>query len=214
MPCRPTLIILTLLMLVTGCGKQSELPALVPGAVVIALGDSITHGTGAAAGEDYPTLLGEATGWQMINAGIPGDTAGAARQRIEPLLSAHQPDLVIVELGGNDFLRRRKPAEVKADLAVILGIIEEAGVPAVLVAVPHFSVLRATLGALDDAPLYSELAEEAGVLLIPDLLSDILSREDWRADAIHPNATGYRALAGGIHEHLQAAGLAARVTGE
>lgn len=202
------LLLSAALLLVAGCGRTPDLPTLPAGAVVLALGDSITHGTGAGRGDSYPTLLGRATGWEVINAGIPGDTAQAARQRIGPLLAQHRPDLVIVELGGNDFLRRRDPAEVRADLDAILSRIAAAGVPAVLVAVPQFSVLRATVGALNDAPIYRELADEQNLLLIPDLLAGILSREEWRADPVHPNAAGYRALAAGIHEALQEAGVA------
>ncbi|TXS96532.1 arylesterase [Parahaliea maris] len=202
------LILSASLLCVASCSETTDLPTLQAGAVVLAFGDSITHGTGAGSGQNYPTLLGQATGWEIINAGIPGDTAQAARERIEPLLSRHRPDLVIVELGGNDFLRRRNPAEVKVDLEAILSRVAAAGVPAVLVSVPQFSVLRATMGALNDSPIYRELADERDLLLIPDLLSDILSREEWKADPVHPNAAGYQALASGIHAALQGAGIA------
>jgi acyl-CoA thioesterase-1 len=90
-----SLILLTL----TACGsEQPKYPSLVEGAVVLAFGDSITHGTGARSGEDYPSVLAQRTGWQLVNAGLPGDTADRARERIAPLLDKHAPELVIIEL--------------------------------------------------------------------------------------------------------------------
>ena len=82
---------------------------------MLAFGDSVTHGTGAKQGEDYPARLAERTGWKVVNAGIPGDTASAAKARIDGMLRETAPAMVIVELGGNDFLRRRVDRDIKED---------------------------------------------------------------------------------------------------
>jgi acyl-CoA thioesterase I len=111
-------LVATLAWPLFGC-RQSPTQAAIPsGATVLAFGDSITHGTGAAQGEDWPTFLAARTGWNLVNAGIPGDTAQGGRARIASLLSQHQPALVIVGLGGNDFLRRRAADQVNLDGAV------------------------------------------------------------------------------------------------
>jgi acyl-CoA thioesterase-1 len=199
---------LAALVLLSGCADESRYSALGPGAVVLAFGDSVTHGTGAGRGEDYPSRLALATGWRVINAGIPGDTAGQARERIEPLLAEHSPSLVIVALGGNDFLRQRSPAAVKEDLRAIVQSVRGAGALPVLVAVPRLSLLRATVGALDDSPIYAELADEEGVLLVEGLFSEVLSDEALRADPIHPNAAGYQVFAAGLDGAFREAGLA------
>lgn len=195
------------LSLLAACGGGFDFEPLPGDSVVLAFGDSVTHGTGAPAGEDYPRHLQALTGWQVVNAGVPGDTAQAARERLPGLLQAHQPELVIVELGGNDFLRRRPERDVREDLRSMLGMVREQGAVPVLVAVPRLSLLRASVGALADASLYETLAAEEGVLLVPDVFSRVLSDDALRADAIHPNAKGYRRLAEGIAEVLETAGL-------
>ena len=196
-----------LLLLAPGCGNETRLPPLQPGAVVLAFGDSITAGLGAGPGEDFPARLAAATGWQVVNAGVSGDTAREARERLAPLLAKWQPDLVIVELGGNDFLRQTPAARVGGYLREIVRDAQAAGAGVALVAVPRLSLLRASVGALSDSPIYAEIAAEEGVILIPDVLADILSDAGLRADEIHPNTAGYRQLAEGIREALAARGL-------
>ncbi len=196
-----------LLLLAPGCGKETRLPPLQPGAVVLAFGDSITAGLGAGPGEDFPARLAAATGWQVVNAGVSGDTAREARERLAPLLAKWQPDLVIVELGGNDFLRQTPAARVGGYLRKIVRDAQASGASVALVAVPRLSLLRASVGALSDSPVYADIAAEEGVILIPDVLADILSDAGLRADEIHPNAAGYRQLAEGIREELAARGL-------
>lgn len=200
-------LLLALAVVVTGCSEESRHPALAPGSVVLAFGDSVTWGTGAGRGEDFPSLLAARTGWQVVNAGVPGDTAAQARERIGDLLLQHDPALVIVELGGNDFLRKRPDTDVEADLRAILRAVKSHGAIPVLVAVPRLSLLRAGVGALRDAPLYARLAEEESVLLVPDVFSGVLSQESLRADSVHPNRAGYEEFAVGLAAALQRAGL-------
>ncbi|MBK9447037.1 MAG: arylesterase [Betaproteobacteria bacterium] len=194
-------------LLLAACGRSEKLPALPRGSVVLAFGDSVTFGTGAAPGQDWPSVLAELSGWRIVNAGVPGDTAEAARQRIAPLLDEHRPALVIVELGGNDFLRRRPQKQVKEDLRQILSVIRASGAHAVLVAVPELSLLGAVTRRPDDAPIYAELAKEEKLPLIPDVFAGILARPELCADQIHPNAQGYRQMAEGVQAALKKTGL-------
>jgi acyl-CoA hydrolase len=128
---------------------------------------------------------------------------------LQPLLAQHRPDLVIVELGGNDFLRKTPPARVRGYLQEIIREASGSGAMVALVAVPRLSLLRASVGALADSSIYAELAAQEGALLIPDIFSDVLSDNDLRADEIHPNALGYEQLAQGIRAALAEAGLIA-----
>lgn len=202
-----TILAFLFVFLVTACSEKPAFQPLAEGTVVLAFGDSVTHGTGASRGEDYPTRLARKSGWDIVNAGIPGDTARAAKSRIDGLLQENQPTLVIVELGGNDFLRRHATSEVKEDLRVILRAVKAAGALPVLVGVPELSVFRAGIGRLADAVIYAELAKEEEVLLVNDVFSSVLSDPSLRADQIHPNAEGYRMLAEGIASALSRAGL-------
>lgn len=198
-------LVLLFSCLLAACKEAPKYQALAPGAVVLAFGDSVTHGTGAGSGEDYPARLAQRSGWRVVNAGIPGDTAAAAKSRIEAALQETNPAMVIVELGGNDFLRRRAEGEVKEDLRAILQAVKKSGATPVLVAVPQFAIVL--VGSLSDSAIYAELAKEEKVLLVEEVFSDVLSDASLRADRIHPNANGYRKLADGIATILSKAGL-------
>lgn len=189
------------------CGRRPKLAAVDPGETVLAFGDSVTFGTGAQSGEDWPALLATATGWRVVNGGLPGDTAEQAAPRLRALLDEHRPALVLIEIGGNDFLRRRSQREVKEDLRTLVRTAREAQARVVLVAVPELSLLGIVAGRPADSPIYAELADEEGVSVVEDVFADVLGRPELRADRIHPNAAGYREMAEGIRRGLADAGL-------
>lgn len=193
--------------LLAACGKKVRLKGIPPGQVVLAFGDSVTFGTGAAAGEDWPSLIAAKTGWRVLNAGIPGDTVESAKVRIKALLDEHHPALVIVEIGGNDFLRRRPQSVIKEDLRSIVQQVRLFGSQLVLIGVPELSLLAVVAGKPSDSTIYRDLAEEENVALVSDVFSDVLGRPELRADKIHPNAAGYRQMADGILIQLKKLGL-------
>lgn len=198
-------------LLLAGCGRRTPpLAALPAGATVLALGDSLTHGTGAAPAESYPSRLAELTGWQLINAGVPGDTTAQARERLAALLAEHRPRLVLLSIGGNDFLRQRPEAETRANLAAMLEAVAATGAQVVLVAVPRPAVMAALLRSLDDHPLYEALAAEHRVPLLAGGWAAVLSDPTLRADRVHANAAGYARFARELHAFLREAGLAPR----
>lgn len=199
-----------LALFLAACGGKPQYAPLPAGTPVLAFGDSVTHGTGAGEGQDYPTRLAAITGWNIVNAGIPGDTAAAARDRIADALAEAQPRLVLVELGGNDFLRKRPEAAVKEDLREILAEVRRFGAQPVIVAVPRFSVIGAVGGGLPDAEVYEQLAEEEKLPLVPKVFAAVLSDNKLKSDQIHPNAEGYRQMAAGIAERLEKLGLLAK----
>ena len=201
------LVLVAMALALASCSNETKHAPIDRGSTVLAFGDSITYGTGAPPGEDFPNHLAARSGWRIVNAGIPGDMARDAGARLGPLLREHQPVAVLVELGGNDFLRQRPESAVKEDLRGILNTVRESGALPILLAVPRFSMLRATVGALSDSAIYAELAEEEGVPLVNGVLSSVLSDETLRADPIHPNAAGYQRLASDMAEVLGALGL-------
>jgi acyl-CoA hydrolase len=200
-------LLLLAIFLLAGCHDTPRLAALPAGSAVLAFGDSITFGTGASPGEDYPSRLAARSGWQVHNAGIPGDTAEAARDRVRQALAETRPALVIVEIGGNDFLRRRPEALVKEDLRAIVAAIRQSGAQVVLIAVPRLSLIGAVAGKLPDSKIYGELASEEKLPLVDGVLAAILADPSLKADPIHPNAMGYRRMAEGIAEQLHRTGL-------
>jgi len=112
-----------------------------------------------------------------------------------------------VEIGGNDFLRRRSQADVKQDIRQIIAASRSSGAAVVLVAVPEFSLFAVAAEKPSDAALYAELGKEEKIPVIAGLFSGVLSQSDLRADTIHPNAKGYRVMADGLFAELKKIGL-------
>jgi acyl-CoA hydrolase len=191
------------------CGRKPRLAALPAGAAVLALGDSITSGTGAAPQASYPAVLAGLTGWNVVNAGVPGDTSAGALARLPGLLQEHAPQLVLVSIGGNDFLRRLPVADTRANIRRIAEEAGRAGAQVVLVAIPEASALAAATRSLGDHPLYEELASELKLPLHAGGWAEVLGDPALRSDPIHANAAGYQAFARGLASRLREVGLLA-----
>ncbi len=194
----------------TACGKKAavlsgqRLPA---GAKVLALGDSITQGVGAAPELAYPAVLASLTGLNVVNGGVSGDVSAQALERLPVLLAEHQPALVIVSIGGNDFLRRVAAQETTTHIRRIVVASQQAGAQVLLVAVPQ-PTLGAAMGAgLSDHPLYAALARELKLPLHAGGWAKVLGDEALKSDQIHANAAGYQVFAQGLAATLRAAGF-------
>ncbi len=177
------------------------------GATVLALGDSLTHGTGATPEASFPSVLAGLTGWAVVNAGVPGDTAALALERAGPLLQSHQPALVLLCIGGNDLLRRMDDATTRSHIQRTVVLAQAAGAQVLLIAVPRPTLAARFTGNLTDHPMYGDLAETLRVPLHRQGWAEVLADERLRADAIHANAEGYAAFARGLLATLRATGL-------
>lgn len=200
-------IYLFLCMFFFAACHAEKVPAIPSGATVLVLGDSLSYGTGADKNEDYPSLLAANTGWNIVNAGVPGDTSADGLLRLPELLDAHQPKLLIIELGGNDFLHSVPVTQTIENLKTAISLAKLKNITIVLVAIPEFSPLMAAMGGLSDHPIYEKLAKENNVLLVRDVFSEVLSKNALKADYIHPNAAGYRAVEEKMRDSLIELGL-------
>jgi acyl-CoA thioesterase I len=203
----PWVSTLLLAVLLFACDSRPKETPIPRGAVVVVLGDSITAGYGLNADSAWVMHLSQATGWQVVNAGVSGDTSAQGLARLPGLLQEHRPAAVIVELGGNDMLRRTGEAEVAANLEAIVNAVRAEGARPVLLAIPKPTVAGAAFGTLSDAPLYGELAARAKLPLVGDAVAEVLSRSEWRLDALHPNAQGHRELAARVIAKMRRLGL-------
>lgn len=185
-------------------GKGDPLP---PGAVVLVLGDSISAGYGMDRQQAWPTLLAERTGWRVVNGGVNGDTSAQGRARLPSLLDEHRPAAVIIELGGNDMLRRVPSAQTVENLEAIISDVQAANARPILMAVPSPSIAGAAFGNLSDAGFYAELAKRRQIPVLPDVIAEVLSDRDKKLDQLHPNAEGSRELAERAAKALKKAGL-------
>jgi len=164
---------------------------------IICFGDSLTEGVGAAAGQDYPSILARQLRLELINAGRRGDTSADGVARLEQDVLARNPRLVIVLFGGNDFLRQVPLVETKKSLEEIVRRIQERGAMVVL--------LGMRLGLFTDeyGPLYEEIARKHGALYIPQVLKGVLSDPKLKSDSIHPNGAGYGVMAERVLEKVK-----------
>ena len=205
-------LVFCIVFAVTACDRDYKHTPLPTTSNVVILGDSLTYGTGASSGEDYASILASKTGWNVINAGVPGNTSYDGLARLPQILEAHESggqkiDLLIVELGGNDFLKHVPESETVNNLKSILSQAKAKRINTALIAIPKFSPVGAAFGALSDHPLYEELAEETDTPLIQDLFSDVLAKNSLKADPIHPNAEGYRLVASQLQSALMDLGF-------
>ena len=195
-------------IVLAGCGrKRPRARAVPPGAIVLALGDSLTYGTGATPQTSYPAVLAQLTGWNVLNAGVPGDVSAQALERLPALLEEHKPALVLVGIGGNDFLRRVPADTTRGNVRSICRQSLAADAQVLLIAVPELGLVAAMVGSLGDHAMYAELADELKVPLHAGGWAQVLSDPALRSDQIHANAKGYEQFANRLAVTAQTVGL-------
>ncbi len=200
-----TLVAVVATVILGACSHPTE-QALPRGTRVLALGDSLTAGYGVNPTEAWPVLLASRTGWEIVNAGVSGDTSAGGLQRLPALLEEYSPALVFVSLGGNDMLRRVPQPETVANLNRILDLIHAHGAKTVLLATPKPSITGAVFNSLSAADFYQLIAESHKVPLIEDALPDVLSDPKLKVDALHPNAAGHLLLTEKLFKSLKSIG--------
>jgi acyl-CoA thioesterase-1 len=189
------------LSLTAGCSEKGpKLPRLGASDAIVAFGDSLTYGTGAAEHESYPAVLSKLIGREVIRAGVPGEVTAQGLQRLPEVIDEYQPRLVIVCLGGNDMLRKVNAAEIKANLRQIIKTITDRGIAVVLIGVPQPALLASP------PEFYAELSKEFGIPYEGTVVKNVLYAAGMRSDTIHPNAKGYQRMAEALAELLRQAG--------
>jgi lysophospholipase L1-like esterase len=193
-----SIFVLLVILLVCACGsKEVKLSPVPPDAVILAFGDSITFGTGAARGQSYPDILQTSIKRKIVNAGVPGETSEQGLKRMPQALAQTRPKLVILCHGGNDILRRLDPDVTSKNITAMINLIRKQGAEAVLIGVPRPKLVPST------APYYKTISEKMGVPLEEEILLTILTTRDLKADYIHPNAAGYVRLAVAVESLLK-----------
>jgi len=201
--CLRKLILIASLLLLAACSEIPQLPPLGADATIIAFGDSLTYGTGAAETESYPAILARLTGRKVFNAGVPGEVSAGGVLRLPEVLERERPALLILCHGGNDLLGRQDQRLLAENMRVMLRMVREQGVPVILIAVPTPDL------SLKPPVLYEDLSSEFNIPLETKALPHILSKRNLKSDYIHPNANGYRQLAEALFKLLKKSGALA-----
>lgn len=163
---------------------------------IICFGDSITEGSGVARDRSYPAVLSAYLNREVINAGVSGDTTAFALARLEEDVLKKDPFLVIIELGGNDFLQRVPRQETFKNLENIIKQIHRSGAAVALCDISSDKVFFGYSAEFED------LARRTGAIFISGVVKDILGNNALSSDFIHPNAQGYALMAERVYERL------------
>jgi acyl-CoA thioesterase-1 len=181
--------------------KGNDLPR------IVAFGDSLTAGLGVPPDDAYPGQLArwlrdQGLAYEVINAGVSGETSAGGLRRVEWILKS-QPMLVILELGANDGLRGQPLKDTYENLKGIIEGLQAKGVIVVLAG------MRLPLNYGDNyteefSELYKRLAKEYDVPFIPFFLEGVATHRHLnQGDGLHPNAEGYSIVVQNVWKTLQ-----------
>lgn len=176
--------------------------------VLVVFGDSISAGYGLDQGLSFPDEIqrkidAEMLPWRVVNLGISGDTTAGGAARIESAVSL-DPDLVLLELGGNDGLRGIPLTASRDNMEKMIQAFQAAGAKVVLAGMtlpPNYGpdYIR------DFEKMYKDLAAKYNTPLIPFLMSDIITPDlrYFQRDGIHPTADGAKIVAATVYKTLE-----------
>lgn len=174
---------------------------------LLIVGDSISAAFGMQPEEGYVAqlhnrLTEEGYDYTVINASISGDTTSNGLSRLPHLLSTHQPDITVIELGGNDGLRATPPKQIAENLTQMVRMAKDAGSDVVLVGIqlpPNYgqAYLKRFLA------IYPNIAAAENIALLPSIVAEAGGNPElMQNDGIHPNAKAQPLLMQALYEVL------------
>jgi lysophospholipase L1-like esterase len=166
------------------------------GTAWVAFGDSLTAGSGAEPGQDYPSVLGRRLGVNIENHGNAGDTSQDGLNRVEEIVRLN-PRVVLLCLGGNDGLRQMSAGRMFANLGAIIDRLHQTGAFVVLIGIRSASLFD------KNETGFEKLAKEKQLLYVPNILQGLLTDPHLMSDSIHPNEQGYEAIADRLEKVLR-----------
>ena len=219
------LVVLSLLALLAGCGptandraQGAQSAQRAPGAPraqaseakprIVFLGDSLTAGLGLPSDQSYPALIGKRLkergyDYEIINAGVSGDTSAGGLRRLDWSLEGDVRVLVLA-LGANDALRGLPADDLKKNLAAVLDRAASRRIPVILAGMEAPPNNGADYTRAFRA-VYADLAKEYRVTFIPFLLQGVAGNAALnQADGIHPNVRGAEIVADLVWKELEA----------
>jgi len=190
-------VFVSIISIFFGCARYEVKNIDSSGEGIICFGNSITAGSGFSKEEVYPYLLSELLNCPVINAGQGGDTSSDGLRRLEKDVLTYKPRLVIIEFGGNDFLRKLPLSQTVNNIRIMVERIQEKGA---MVAIADVSSGMIMSGYRNS---YKKLARQTQAIFIPNLLKGIITDPTLKSDSIHPNAEGHRIIAERIYQAIE-----------
>ena len=175
---------------------------------LLVFGDSLSASYGIAEEEGWVTLLesrleAEQYPYHVVNASVSGETSTGGLARLPAMLENHKPDLVILELGGNDGLRGLPIEVLRDNLQQMIAMTRSASAEVLLAGIqipPNYGP-RYTVPFFQ---MYGELAQDEGIALIPFLIDGIPQQPElMQNDGIHPKAEAQVMIVDNVWPHLQ-----------
>lgn len=168
------------------------LPAMASQNTLLVVGDSLSAAHGVPSETAWVQLLRDRlqnqgpAGWEVVNASIGGETTDGGARRLPELLRENDPEVVIIELGGNDGLRGFPPDVIESNLASMIEQIQASGARAVLVGMqipPNYGQRYTEMFA----EIYPKLSDRYDIALVPFFLAGIYNQDGlMQDDGIHP----------------------------
>jgi acyl-CoA thioesterase-1 len=186
--------------------RENQQQAISTEKTVLVVGDSISAAFGIDQAKGWVQLIANKfqDELQIINASISGDTTTGGRYRLPQALKEHLPELVIIELGGNDGLRGTPIPQVKANIAAMIQDAKKASAEVLLLGMKIPPNYGERYTQLFEA-MYRELAVEYDILFIPFFLDGAIGLPDMiQADGIHPTEKAQPIMAGWVEAKLNA----------
>ena len=204
-------VMLLILLLAHGCGEESPTPnetrpeKKIEGTIV-AVGDSLTEGLGVEEELAYPAVLEDQLNkqgypYQVVNAGVSGETSSGTLSRIKWALTL-KPDIVILVTGANDGFRGIDPGLIKSNIRTTIKALKEQDVIVVLGGMQIVQNLGQDYTTAF-TEIYPDVARNEDVILIPFFLADVAANREYnQSDGIHPTAAGYRIIVDNIAPYV------------
>jgi acyl-CoA thioesterase-1 len=196
-------LLVLFVLIVASVSAKAETP------VILVFGDSISAGYGLARVEQgwvallQTRLKEQEYGYQVVNASVSGETTAGGLARLPRALMLHRPDIVILELGGNDGLRALPIAQMRANLGHMVDLASAAGAKILLLGMrmpPNYGPDFTEQFRLS----YDDLARDRKLPLVPFLLNGIALLPNLiQADGIHPNELGQPKLLDNVWPSLK-----------
>ena len=173
---------------------------------ILVLGDSLSAGLGVDYQESWPLLLQSRLSqsgynYLVVNAGISCDTTSGGVSRLPKLIKLHQPEILILELGGNDGLRGTSLKAIEKNLRGMINSAQSSGITVLLIGVqlpPNYGAVY-TNGFEN---IFSGLAKEFNLNLVQGVLKTMVNEGLMQSDGIHPNVLGHKQIENIIWERL------------